>query len=188
MKRVRTPEYNYNFNESNGYFERWGKNYLDDPQYSPIGAEILDLEVSTICHGGCTHCYKSNVAKGKNMTFKTFKIVFDKMPKTLTQIAFGIGDFYGNPDLPKMFEYCRKNNVVPNITVHGFDIDENAVNILAKYCGAVAVSNYGKESCYGTVKKLTDAGMNQINIHQLLSEETLILAYKLLKILKQILD
>jgi len=171
MKNIRTPQYNYNFNINNGYFERWGNTTKDDPQYSPVGPEILDMEISTICHGGCKFCYKSNTSIGKNMSFKTFKTIVDKMPM-LTQIAFGIGDFYGNPDLEIILSYCRNKNIVPNITVNGFDIDDNAVNILSKYCGAVAVSNYGKEPCYGTVEKLCNAGMKQINIHQLLSEET----------------
>ena len=57
MKQVRTPTYNYNFNEDNGYFERWGSTPDDDPQYSPIGLEILDMEVSTICHKGCQFCF-----------------------------------------------------------------------------------------------------------------------------------
>ena len=41
------------------------------------------------------------------MTFDEFKIIFDKMPKTLTQIAFGIMDIKTNPDFFKMMEYAN---------------------------------------------------------------------------------
>jgi MoaA/NifB/PqqE/SkfB family radical SAM enzyme len=171
IKTVRTPTYKYNFDVETGYFQRWGKTVNDDPQYSPIGNEILDIEVSTVCHKGCKFCYKGNTAKGQNMSFDTFKIIFDKMP-TLTQIAFGIGDLDGNPDLWKMFEYCRENKVVPNVTINGEGLDRNKAFFLHKFCGAVAVSNYDKDSCYNAVKMLTDEGMDQINIHQLLSQES----------------
>jgi MoaA/NifB/PqqE/SkfB family radical SAM enzyme len=171
MKYVRTSTYNYNFNETTGYFERWGKIKEDDPQYSPVGPEILDIEVSTICHQGCKFCYKSNTGSGKNMSLEVFKDILNKMPM-LTQVAFGIGDIDANPDLFKMFEYCRENGVVPNLTINGSRLNEYYVSELVKYCGAVAVSNYNKNTCYNAVKALTDVGLEQVNIHQLMTYET----------------
>ena len=125
LRQIRTPEYNLDFRSEDGFLIRWGKIPSDDPKYSPIGPEILDIEVSTVCSGifgvPCVHCYKSNTFKGKNMSFDTFKQIFDKMPGNLTQIAFGIGDIDANPDLFKMFAYCRAMNVVPNITINGLE-------------------------------------------------------------------
>jgi len=171
MKKVITPTYNYIFNEKNGEFARWGTTFGDDPEYSPIGLEILDIEVSTVCHQGCSFCYKSNLSSGKNMSLNTFKNIIDNIP-TLTQIAFGIGDIDGNPDLFRMFEYSRSKNIVPNITINGFRLTKKHIAQLLKYCGAVAVSHYDDDACFNTVKLLTDKGMQQINIHSLLSEET----------------
>jgi hypothetical protein len=95
-KLVRSENYNYNFNKKSGLFMRWGKTKNDDPEFSPYGPEILDIEISTICHGAngipCSFCYKSNTAKGHNMSFETFKKILDKLPKTIGQIAFGLGD------------------------------------------------------------------------------------------------
>ena len=95
VKICRFTNYNYNFDKQTGFFARWGKTKEEDPKYSPVGPEILDLEISEICHGingtPCKFCYKSNTGTGKNMSFETFKTIFCKMPKTLTQIAFGIG-------------------------------------------------------------------------------------------------
>ena len=78
MKKVRTPEYNYNFDMSTGHFERWGKTIEDDPTYSPLGPEILDIEISTICSQGCKFCYKKNTSVGENMSLETFKRLFFK--------------------------------------------------------------------------------------------------------------
>lgn len=167
-----SPHYNYIFNYDNGFFCRWGKTVEDNPQYSPFGNEILDIEVSTICSRACPWCYKSNNSVGTNMSFDTFKKILDKMPPTLTQIAFGIGDVGANPDLWKMMDHCRSKKVVPNITIHGDGVSSDEYDKLAKYCGAVSVSLYEKDTCYNAVKELTDRGMDQVNIHVILSQET----------------
>jgi len=172
-----SPEYNYVFNKSNGFFARWGATKIDDPEWCPAGCEILDIELSTICNGingvPCKFCYKTNTGRGENMSFSTFKKVLDNMPKTLTQIAIGIGDIDANPDLWDIMEYTKDNGVIPNITINGSNLKDQYVDNLVKYCGAVAVSRYNpKDVCYDAVKKLTDAGMTQVNIHMLLSEET----------------
>lgn len=171
-KLVRSPEYNYTFDRQTGNFARWGKTLQDDPEYSERGPEILDMEVSTICHRNCVWCYKSNTAKGKNMSFNLFKAIFDKIPPNLTQIAFGIGSVDGNPELFHMMAYCRQQGIVPNITINGERLTSTFFLQLVKYCGGISVSNYDKKICYNTVRQLIDAGCKQVNIHQLVAEET----------------
>jgi len=177
-----SDSYNYHFNKRNGFFARWGKNEKDDPAFSPVGGEILDIEITTICHGIrnretnkqilCPFCYKSNTPNGKNMSFETFKKIIDKIPKTLMQVAFGSdSQATSNPDLWKMAEYCRSIGVVPNITVA--DISDETADKLSKVMGAVAVSRYNdKNVCYDSIKKLVDRKMTQINMHYMISENT----------------
>jgi radical SAM protein with 4Fe4S-binding SPASM domain len=46
---------------------------------------------------------------------------------------------------------------------------------LASMCGAVAVSHYGRmheDSCFDTIRRLSDFGLRQVNIHKLLSKQT----------------
>jgi MoaA/NifB/PqqE/SkfB family radical SAM enzyme len=177
LKKFRSTEYNFTFDTVSGFFARWGKNKEDDPSYSPYGPEILDIEVSTICHGingkPCVHCYKSNTGVGKNMTLETFKTILDKMPKVLTQVAFGIGDIDSNPDLFKMFEYCREKTIIPNVTINGWNLTDEYADKLVSLCGAVAVSRYNPpDVCYNAVRKLLDKGLKQVNIHMMVSEET----------------
>jgi radical SAM protein with 4Fe4S-binding SPASM domain len=169
---TRDGSYNMTFDEKTGKMERWGKTLEDDPTMCPIGPEILDIEVSTICTKGCKFCYKGNTGAGKNMDIKKFMSVFAKLPKSLTQIAFGIGDVGSNPDLFDIMGYCRIKGVVPNITVNGHNISDDQIYRLANTCGAVAVSHYNDEDCFGTVSRLSKAGLKQVNIHQLLSKET----------------
>lgn len=176
LKVVESPNYNYFFNKKNGFFLRWGVDKADDPDLAPF-PEILDIEVTTICDNGCPFCYKGNTKKGTNMSLDTFKTILDKMEVDgtpfLTQIAFG-ADAKGtaNPDLFDMMRYTRSKGIVPNITVA--DISDETADTLVELCGAVAVSRYkNKDACYDSVKKLTNRGLKQTNIHLMLSEETL---------------
>lgn len=176
VKVAKSKEYNYVFNKSSGLFIRWGKTKQDNPEMAPF-PEILDIEVTTICNNACPFCYKGNSLKGKNMSFDTFKAILDKMEYQgvhfLTQIAFGAdSNATSNPDLFHMMQYAREKGIIPNITVA--DISENTAIQLAKICGAVAVSRYAdKNKCYNSVKLLTDNGLAQVNIHAILSKETL---------------
>ena len=171
IKSYESEDYNYIFNLNTGYFSRWGKTESDDPQFAP-SPEILDIEITTKCNGGCDFCYKSNTPEGKNMSFETFEAILDKFDTGLTQIAFGADvDGTSNPDLFRMMYHAKKKGVIPNITLA--NIKDEMVDNLSNLCGAVAISRYeDKEICYNSVKKLTDAGMKQVNIHMLLSEET----------------
>jgi radical SAM protein with 4Fe4S-binding SPASM domain len=171
-KIVRSDDYNFNFDCKTGQFMRWGATPQDDPEWARYGPEIADIEISTICNAGCKFCYKGNTGCGQNMSLNTFKEVFDKLPDHLTQIAFGIGDMDSNPDLWDIMNYSKKHNVVPNITVNGKNMTDEHYDKLAVTCGAVAVSLYDYDECYNTVKELTDRGMDQVNIHCLLSDET----------------
>lgn len=184
LKKVRTKGYNYNFNPETGFFARWGNKLADDPDWSPIGPEIADIEISTICHGvgaPCSFCYKANTSSGVNMTLETFKKVFKNLPSNLTQIAFGIGDIDSNPEMYDIFEYARDRGVIPNVTINGARMNEFHFDRLSKLCGAVAVSRYTPDSCYNTIKGLTDKGMTQVNIHQLLAKHTLKLCYQVIE-------
>jgi len=184
-KVVKSDAYNYIFRKDTGEFHRWGKTVDDDPTFSPFGPEILDLEISADgCSMGCPWCYKSNTpGTPTNMSLETFKTIIDKFPKTLTQIAFGITDLQTNPDFISMMEYCREIGVAPNFTMTGIDLTDELANRVSKLAGAIAISVYphNPEVGLNTVKKLTDLGMDQVNIHAMVSQETLDFTYDLLE-------
>lgn len=176
-KVFRSKRYNYAFNKSNGNFVRYGTLLEDDGDLEYGLPELADIEISTVCHGinnvPCKFCYKSNTGTGANMSLDTFKNVFAKLPHTVTQIAFGIGDVDSNPDMFPIFNHCRDNGVIPNVTINGDRLTDEMCLNLSKVCGAVAVSYYDHELTCNAVKRLTDLDMKQINIHFFLAKSTL---------------
>lgn len=174
-KTVRSTHFNSFFDKQTGSFMRWGRTVADDPQFSPIGPEILDIEISVDgCPNACGFCYKSNTPKpATNMSFETFRSIIDMMPKTLTQVAFGITGIQTNPDFIRMMEYCREIGVIPNFTLTGIDLTDELAKQCSKLVGAVAVSAYStdKNVCYDTVSKFISLGITQTNIHLMVSEE-----------------
>lgn len=174
VKILRSEKANYNFCKKTGYTELWGSTKEEEILFSEIGPFILDIEVTTICNHFCKFCYKNNTKNGTNMSYQTFTKIFDNINKTkvLTQIAIGCdANCTTNPEIFDMMKYSRDNGVIPNITVA--KISDEVAEKLSKVCGAVSVSRYAnKNDCYDSIKKLTDLGMKQVNIHQLVSLET----------------
>jgi len=188
FKRFSSDNYNLIFNKKNGFTQMWGSTKEDDPSSAPFPS-ILDIEITTKCNGPagklCNFCYKSNNPNGYNMPFEHFKNIIDKMP-FLTQCALG-ADAQGitNPDMFPMMEYARSKGVVPNLTIA--DVSNSVAQKLAQVAGAVAVSVYkhaGVDVAYDSVKKLTDAGMDQVNLHYMISEKTIDFAYQVLDDIK----
>jgi MoaA/NifB/PqqE/SkfB family radical SAM enzyme len=182
-KRFESDEVNYVFNLRTGLMQTWGATIQEDPQFSPYGPFIADIEITTKCNGIkgklCPYCYKSNTPNGVNMSFDTFKNVIFNLNRNnqLTQVAFGLGSTgEENPDLWKMCDYLREQNVIPNGTVA--DVTQETANKIATHFGACAVSCHslnnkeGLNTCFDSVKRLTDAGCKQVNIHYVLCEET----------------
>lgn len=180
-----SPAYNFRFNERTGAFMRWGKDYEDSPSFCPWGPELIDLEISSgKCAGNCRFCYKENSSSlsVKNMSFETFKLIIDRLPNVVCQIAFGITGVQTNPDFIRMLKYCRKKGIVPNFTLSGVDLTNRLAEQIVKQVGGLAVSAYqtDKTVCYATVKIFTDLGVTQTNIHLLIAQENLDFVYEVL--------
>lgn len=188
-KLFKSSEYNFYFDKRSGFFARWGKTVEDDGNLALGLPEIADIEIAEICGGvpgvgPCSMCYKSNTAfQGENMSFETYKKIFEKLPKTIGQIAFGCGTLRKHPEMWDIFKYTRENDVVPNLTING-DVDEHEFDKIAEYCGACAVSVYDKELSYNAIKSLTDRGMSQVNIHFMISEQTFEKAFEIMNDIK----
>lgn len=188
LKTVSVKEpfpYNRIFDPVSGFMIRWGTTKEDDPLYSPVGPEILDLEISVNgCSMGCLFCYKGNIVPDPvNMTFKTFYQILDKMNPNLDSIAFGITDYNTNPDFEKMMRECRKRKIVPNFTLSGKGITSDDICKIAPLVGAVAVSVYEQDKwlAYETIDAFLHAGVKQTNIHLFTSKESLAFMYEVLE-------
>ena len=82
FKIFKSDNFNNYFNKRTGLNITFGKTKDEDPEFSPFGPLIADIEISTICHGvkskegintPCKFCYKANTSRGKNMTLEEFK-------------------------------------------------------------------------------------------------------------------
>lgn len=188
-KELKSKKYNYKFNKITGYFER-----DTELSYSPYGPEILDLEITSggNCLGKCDFCYKCNniTTPQINLSMDNFKIILDKVNQNnqLTQIAFGITNFYANKDFVPMMAHARSKEIIPNYTTHGLDIDDYAAQMTKQLCGAVAVSiNLNNiKNTYKAIESINifnKNGMHNINIHYMLSKETFVNIPLLLRIL-----
>jgi radical SAM protein with 4Fe4S-binding SPASM domain len=64
----------------------------------------------------------------------------------------------------------------------GIDLTDDIADEIVKHIGGLAVSAYESDPniCYDTVKKFTDRGIEQTNIHLMVSEETLPFVYRVL--------
>ena len=197
VKIIEGKDFNHYFRKSDGLSLTWGKTKDDDPEFSPVGPLIADIEIVKGCRGirnkdgirkVCPFCYKSNEPNDVDyMTFDNFKQILDKLPKSLGQIAFGVdAEANLNPDLEKILRYCREKYIIPNITIA--DTDDNTTKMLAELCGAIAVSYYpfqNKDICYNLIEKLTKKhGMKQVNIHCLVSAEMENSIYELIEDIK----
>lgn len=174
VKILKSENYNFVFKKNDGFFARWGKTEEDDGDFNIGLPEIADIEISTICNQGCAFCYKANTTKGDNMSLDTFKKIFNKLPKSITQIAFGITDIDANPEMWDIFDYTRSQGIIPNVTINGSRMTPELFDRLAKTMGAVAVSvgtAYNKDNSYNAIKELTDRGMKQVNIHNMICLE-----------------
>ena len=184
QKFFSSENFNYIFNMKNGNTMFWGKTKKDNPDISPFPM-LIDMEITDICNGyngvPCPFCYKSNTKCGTYMPFNIAKNIIDKLPRGTTQIAFGVdATCSSNPDAFSIFNYAREKGFIPNVTVA--NVNMNLASKLAGVCGAVAVSRYeDKEICYNSVKNLTDMGLEQVNIHLMISRETLHWAYETIK-------
>ena len=175
-KRAVSPSYNNILDKKTGSFARWGATQGEDPQWSPMGPEILDIEITVDgCPNTCAFCYKGNSqAEATNMTLGTFESILAKFGPNLGQIAFGITGVQTNPDFIPIMEHCRERGVVPNFTLSGADLTPEIAEKCSELVGAVAVSVYKPVDVgYDTVKTFTNLGVTQTNIHLMVSQETM---------------
>jgi radical SAM protein with 4Fe4S-binding SPASM domain len=192
VKKFRSPDYNYNFRLSDGFFQRWGSTIDEDPDFSPYSPEIADIEISygDTCRIKCPFCYKGNGigGEGTNMSLETFKSIFEKFPKIngqfiLTQVALGITSITENKDFFPICDYLRNNSVIPNVTINGADpLTDEEISRLVKTVGAMAISisefNYKKG--YDLINRIIQAGGQQINIHYVVSKQSYKFVFTLL--------
>jgi radical SAM protein with 4Fe4S-binding SPASM domain len=183
------------FDPATGFYCRTG--VLDpsgrDTGVDPFMAEfpeLLDIGIMGHCAHGLSgecaragiQCYQSGASvRQDNMTLDGFRWIVDQSRGRVFQFALG---GRGDPELHDEFEhilaYSRECGIVPNMTTSGFLLDRKKAALIAKYCGAAAVSWYRTAKTFRAIDLLLDAGV-KTNIHFLLGRDTIDEASRLLQ-------
>lgn len=174
------------FNEENGTLFRSDINGIDPVMRSY--PELLDVGIMGHCVSSeyCTHagidCYQRGyTVQAPHMSYQNFLEIVEQSAGKTFQIALGgAGDPNKHPQLEDILKACRAYRIVPNMTTSGFAMTDNEVDLMKRYCGAVAISWYsrlidGRESNQETIKateRLVKSGCIT-NIHYVMSKETI---------------
>jgi len=190
-KIIESKSFNHYLNKVTGFSAVWGETKNDDPDFSPFGPLIFDVEISTICSQKCSFCYKSNTKDGTSMSLDTWKQIISKLPPTVGQIAFGIGGVQECKDLQPILWHTRKQDIVPNITINGSHLTEAWFQEFANVLGAIAISDYNRDNTLYCIDRLNywkqkeNATLQQINIHKVLSQNSINDCWELLHSFKE---
>lgn len=198
MKLYKDPVYNFIeiFNEKNGLLIR--SNILDnqgnETKKEPLirsFPELIDIGIMGRCHVNQIYCKKFGVDcyQANNvyddMSYEDYKMIINQCKNRTFQVALGgRGDPNKHKNFAEILEYTYNNGIVPNLTTSGIDMSDVEIELMKKYCGAVAISMYSKvindngkfsESNPKTIEainKLINANIIT-NIHYVISNDTI---------------
>ena len=174
------------FNEENGTLFRSDVDGVEPVMRS--FPELLDVGIMGHCDSGeyCRRagidCYqKGFTVCAPHMSYENFlEIVKQATGKTFQIALGGAGDPNKHPRFEDILKCCRAYRIVPNMTTSGFQMTDTEVEVIKKYCGAVAVSWYsrlvdGKESNKETIDAVERFVKNgcTTNIHYVVSKDTI---------------
>lgn len=145
------------FNSENGDYFRSG--ILDDAGndtgFDPFMASfphLLDIGIMGHCvhglEGKCrlsgTQCYQMGGSINKpNMSLDAYKAIIEQCKGKVYQVALGgRGDPNQHESFEEILKVTRASGIVPNLTTSGYGLTEQHADVIAKYCGAAAVSYY----------------------------------------------
>jgi len=168
LKVVKTDTYAIMFDQSTGEEIMSGINGHEDP-FSLRYPSLMDIGIMGHCQNDCYFCYQGEEQE-PNMKLDDFKKIIDQSGE-VNQIALGgRGDPNKHENFEEIIDYAVVNGIIPNYTTSGIDLTDTEVEV-SKMCGAVAVSDYGRDFTYDALNKFIDAGI-KTNIHQVLSKYT----------------
>jgi len=175
------------FNTKTGFYMRSGildENMKDTgiDAFARDYPQLLDIGIMGTCiHGKSGLCIKSgvecyqnglNIHKA-NMGLENFKKIIDESKGKVFQVALGgRGDVDMHENFEEILQYCVDNNIVPNFTTSGLGLTPEKVNIIKKYCGAIAISYYRQHYTYKAINMLLEAGV-KTNIHYVLGNNSI---------------
>ncbi len=154
--------------------------------------ELLDIGIMGQCHishlnickNAGIDCYqKARNRTSANMSITDYvKIIKEASGKTFQVALGGAGDPNKHKDFKEILKLTREYNIIPNMTTSGIYLTENEIDLIKKYCGAVAISFYSRlnllnfaesnPSTINAIERLVTSKC-KTNIHFVLSNKTI---------------
>lgn len=194
MKFYKDENYNFIeiFNEKNGTLVR--SNILNNSGHETAATpfkrtmpELIDIGIMGHCNNKLTcrkfgvDCYQG-YENDEDMPIEKYVYILNQIKESTFQVALGgRGDPNKHPQFEEILKVTKKYGIIPNITTSGYDITNYEIDLISKYCGAVAVSFYSKinkenmlESNPHTIEIINKLCKNNItNIHYVVSNDSI---------------
>lgn len=139
------PDENYSvlFNKSTGFFARVEKKGFQEPFWSKVGPELLDISITNYCERYCKNCYRNSSKEGQHIDLLDYKrLIIEAKKINVFQVALGGGNPNQHPNFTDILEFTSTNGIVPSYTTNGDGLTEEILKATEKYCGAMAISAY----------------------------------------------
>lgn len=152
-------------------FIRCGNTLSEVPSAGEL--EYIDMEMTNIYTETFEHQYKTKFFKKHLtfMTFKSFRNIISKLPKSLNHINLLVDPkCETNPDIWKILYYCKRIGITTSMIVD--DIDFDKAKRISQYCKSVSVNLHeNKNICLNTIERFIYHGV-MTNLNVLVSKET----------------
>lgn len=161
------------FNEENGFLIRTNilNNGVQKKPFKRSYPELIDIGIMghcnnrQICRENGVLCYQT-YNYDENMSYSDYCSIIDQSKGKTFQVALGgRGDPNKHENFEDILKYTVANGIVPNLTTSGYDISNKEVDLIKKYCGAIAVS------CYSKIVNDIETNSNFTNIVEFFSKE-----------------
>ena len=163
--------------------------YYVDKQYNFF--ELFNEENGTLIRSNIIgtqneaeiECYQNAIHSEKeNMSLKDYESILAQSKNKVFKVALGgAGDPNKHECFGEILSLTRSYGIISNLTTSGYNMSDNEVHCIKKFCGAVAVSYYSRLGKGGeelnsvtvnAIRKLVNAGC-VTNIHYVVSDSTI---------------
>ena len=175
MNIYNNGNYNYGIDKKTGTKVRF--DLLKGFKYKPLFPESVDIKITNYCKNKCEWCAESSSVKGKHADINSILPLFENTKGI--EIAIGGGCVLDHPDIEKLIEKLRVNNL-PSITINQKDIEnsnytifETRKELFNKVCGiGVSVYNGYDDHFFDYINSLSKTLKDKIVIHTILGVNT----------------
>lgn len=124
----------------------------------PKRFETVDIKITDHCDAGCSYCHENSTTQGQDALFGNLCEIINSYLLPYTEIAIGGGNPLDYAELDKFLWFCKKQAMIPSITVNSYHINHNSAGRLDWFIRNGLIHNIGisyNKNFYGT-KKIMD--------------------------------